>query len=94
MDTSVFFKPEDGFTVKGTISTLNVTVNGLFDQDLTDFNLDNSGPSQEKYLFVCQEFTDWRSAVGKTMTIGTASYTITNSVSDGTGLLTLSLYAG
>lgn len=94
MDDSVFFNSADGLTVTAEISSLSVTLVGYLDQDLTDFNLDNTGPSQERYLFVCQVFSDWRSAVGKTLTIGTTSYTVTNSVADGTGLLTLSLYAG
>ena len=93
MDDSVFFNSDDGMTVSGTIADLDITTDGYLDQDLTDFNLDNTGPSQERYLFVCQVFSTWRSAVGKTLVIGTTSYTIINSVADGTGLLTLSLYA-
>lgn len=93
MDTTVFFNADDGMTVTGAIDTLSISTEGYFDQDLTEFNLDNSGPSQERYLFVCQTFSTWRTAVGETLTISSTDYTITNASADGTGLLTLSLYS-
>lgn len=93
MDTAVFFDPTDGMTVSARITSLSLSMEGYFDQDLTEFNLDNSGPSQERYLFVCEVFTTWRTAVGETLVIDSTNYKITSAAADGTGLVTLSLYA-
>lgn len=92
MSLSEFFDSGDGLTLSASISSLSWSGEGMLDLDQTDFNLDNSGPSQERYEFVTQVFDSWRSAVGETLLIGSDSYTVTAAEPDATGLLTLRLF--
>lgn len=92
-DLSLFFDPGDGLTVTGVIAASGITAEGYFDADIIEFNLDDTGPAQERYTFVCEVFGSWASVVGKLMTInGSGSYRITKATPDGTGLLTLYLF--
>lgn len=91
-DADIFLRASDDFTVSASIESLSWSGEGMLDLDQTDFNLDNSGPSQERYEFVTQVFDSWRSSVGETLLIGSDSYTVTAAESDATGLLTLRLY--
>lgn len=91
-DAAIFLRAADGFTLSASISSLGWSGQGMFDSDLTDFALDNSGPMQERYEFNTPEFDRWRESVGEVLLIGSDSYRVTNAVADGTGMLTLSLY--
>lgn len=91
-DAEIFLRASDDFTVTASIADLSWTGQGMLDIDQTDFYLDNSGPSEERYEFVTQVFDSWRSSVGQTLTIGSDSYQVTNATADATGLLTLKLY--
>lgn len=92
-DIAQFFNASDGFTKTGEIAALGLDLVGYFDADAIEYNLDDTGPAAERYTFVCEVFSEWRAAVGQTLTIDQDNYRITNSVADGTGILTLSLFS-
>ena len=92
-DIEAFFDPSDGMTVPGVIAGTVIAIDGYLDAFIIDFNLDDSGPSDERYTFICAMFDEWSSVVGKFMTVsGAGNYRITKSEPDGTGLLTLHLF--
>lgn len=88
----LFFSPNSGLDVKrGVIDGRehNGYINGL----AAEFHMDNSGPAVERYTFEIMEFTGWRSVIGKTIVIDDSNYLIESIENDGTGVITLALYA-
>lgn len=92
-DLDAFFDHDDGMTTTGEIIGAGIVMEGYLDAYIVDFNLDDSGPSDERYTFVCKILDDFAGTVGKSMTVGgTGKYRITKAEPDGTGLLILHLY--
>ena len=102
METDAFFDPADGFTLTGFIDSLGVTLVGMIDADSTEWYIENGDPAQDKHFFQCPIFRQWRDAQGATFTLEAdvaearalpSSFTVISVQPDGTGLVTLQLYA-
>lgn len=91
-DLTPFFDPDNGMDV-AVCRIDGVDHNGYLNGVVSEFYLDNSGPAIERYTFEVAAFTGWRSTVGKTVTIDSDDYKIEGIDNDGTGVLTLNLYA-
>ena len=90
-NVATFFNRADGLTTDAVYD--GATLIGYFDGDLTNFLIDDAGPAVERYTFVTETFSGWRSSIGQFLTIGSDSYRITGAQPDGSGLIVLNLYA-
>lgn len=89
-------------TIPGEIVSLDLSLVGYLDADQAEFYLDGAVPAQERYVFTTEVFTRWRQAKNATFTIAAddaalralpTTFKVTGAQPDGTGLLTLQLYA-
>ena len=92
-DLDAFFNPADGLTTAATIPGLGLNLIGYLSAAGMAYNLDDSGPAVEEYLFECKSFGTFPETVGQTLLIDSSTYSVTKATPDGAGLLALSLFA-
>ena len=91
-DMTPFFDENNGTDIAAGVID-GVTHNGYLNGVEAEFYLDNSGPAVERYTFDIEYFAGWRSVVGKTIVVNGENHLIDGIDNDGTGVLTLQLFA-